>query len=404
MKKTLSYLRLNFFTILLTVISFMSVTLAWFAYSGISDIGTEVDVRAWHIEFSNKGEAVSKEVIISLSEVYPGMDMLSEVVNIKNYGDSDAFISYQIKSVRILDDPEDSFKLNDNRDNSILMEDAIAHNYPFKFNINLSKNLVLAKGDESQFALTITWPLDSGQDEYDSLWGNRAYKFQKAEVEKQKINTDYEILSPVQVIISLSAEQLIENDTMPDQEYKLGQLKYFDPIKNEFCTELKSGCIETYVLDSNNKVIDQQVKLIPSVKNNYSLSGYENIKNTYNSFVSSWTVDTSELKLKDMLHIVSTDIFNSVMVKDNLSDDLIGFTKYENRVEDIISKSIISDGYFKFQNDFDYFVSNTCYWLKDEYDQDNAFAYEKIDSQQSKFGPKAKSNMCNVIPVIIANK
>ena len=68
------------------VLSFISVTLAWFAYSGLSNVSTVVDVKAWYITLEKNGEEISNDIVISLSEIYPGMETLDEVVKIKNLG------------------------------------------------------------------------------------------------------------------------------------------------------------------------------------------------------------------------------------------------------------------------------------------------------------------------------
>ena len=44
------YLRLNLISLFFVVVSFISVTLAWFVYSGLSTVSTEVNVKAWYIE------------------------------------------------------------------------------------------------------------------------------------------------------------------------------------------------------------------------------------------------------------------------------------------------------------------------------------------------------------------
>ena len=49
-KKTKLYLRLNLISLFFVAVSFISVTLAWFVYSGLSRVTTEVAVKAWYIE------------------------------------------------------------------------------------------------------------------------------------------------------------------------------------------------------------------------------------------------------------------------------------------------------------------------------------------------------------------
>ena len=67
-------------------ISCISVTLAWFAYSGIAKVATEIEVKSWLIEFEKNETTVSNNIVISLAEIYPGMDTLYETIKIKNRG------------------------------------------------------------------------------------------------------------------------------------------------------------------------------------------------------------------------------------------------------------------------------------------------------------------------------
>ena len=54
------YLKLNLVSLVFIVVSLIFTTLAWFAYSGLSSLDTEIGVKAWYIELSKNGEAVSK--------------------------------------------------------------------------------------------------------------------------------------------------------------------------------------------------------------------------------------------------------------------------------------------------------------------------------------------------------
>ena len=85
-----TYIKANLMSIFFIIVSFISGTLAWFAYSGLSDVATEIDIRAWNIEIDKKSS--TKDITISLSEISPGMETMSEIINIRNSGDSDAIV------------------------------------------------------------------------------------------------------------------------------------------------------------------------------------------------------------------------------------------------------------------------------------------------------------------------
>ena len=78
------FLKLNVMSLFFIAISSISVTLAWFAYSGIAKVSTEIEVKSWLIEFEKNEKTVSNNIVISLTEIYPGMKTLHESLKIKN--------------------------------------------------------------------------------------------------------------------------------------------------------------------------------------------------------------------------------------------------------------------------------------------------------------------------------
>src|SRR5574344_1268460 len=145
------YLKINLVSLVFVAVSFISVTLAWFAYSGLTSANMEVGVKAWYIKLERDGDPISNNVVISLSDIYPGMDTLTETVNIKNLGDSDALLSYSIVSSRILDIE----KIVNSDLTSEQVEDEISHEYPFHINMNMSKSYVLAENGEATFNVSL---------------------------------------------------------------------------------------------------------------------------------------------------------------------------------------------------------------------------------------------------------
>lgn len=403
-KKHKVYLRLNLISILFIAISFISVTLAWFAYSGIVGVKTEVGVKAWHIELEKDGQVVSNDIVISLSDIYPGMDTVNETVNIKNLGDSDARVKYSITSARILGNPEDDYKTNEEV-TSPYVEDLLSHEYPFHININLSKGYVLSKGTESSFGVSISWPLDSDNDELDSIWGSNAYNFQKEEETKKSNDPNYQIRPSIQVVISLTAEQYIEDDEISDPKYNLGDEFLIDVINKTYCSEVSSTCLKTHVIDVNNKLNDDKVTLLLDPSNIYLNDIYNNYNSSFNTITNDWQVETRPLLVEDILNIISTDITNSVLIRNDISNLIIGNLKYNERINTELNRAISYNGYYSFLKDkFSYLYSDNCYWLNSEYDSNNAFAIKKIDDINIKLYNENKTTNCNIVPVIIANK
>lgn len=403
-KRFKSYLRLNIMSIFFIVVSFISVTLAWFAYSGLSRVSTEINVKAWYIELERNGEKVSNNVVISLDEIYPGMNVVTEKINIKNMGDSDANLKYSIASARILDDENDNYIVGEDMSQSLYVEDLLSHEYPFHVNINLSKNYVLTGGEE-YFEVSISWPLDSDNDVLDSSWGNKAYIYQNSEISKKNNDSNYQINPSIQIAINLVAEQYVESDELSDYRFDKGDTILYDVVSNNKCSILSSTCIKTYVIDENNKVGDSTVTLLPDPISNYSTGAYSSYSTIFNSTTSSWTVATRDIKAEDILKIISTDIIGSVLVREDISDSIIGTLNNSDRINSELSKAISYNGHYRYINEkFNYLSSTNCYWTSSSYNTSHAFAVKKVDDTSSMLYNESKDTNCNIIPIIVANK
>ena len=402
-KKTKLYLRLNLISLFFVAVSFISVTLAWFVYSGLSTVKTEVNVKAWYIELEKGGEVVSNDIVISLDDVYPGMKPIEEEIKVKNLGDSDAQVRYEIVSARILGDEKDNYVIGDTI-TSEYIEDKISHEYPFHINIELSKRFILAGTDETTFKVSISWPLDSGNDELDSLWGTKAYKFKLNEQNQKLSDESYQMLASIKLNIKLTAEQYVETQDSSDMRFRLGNEILYDVSLKKRCTEESDTCIRTNVIDVNNTIGDKTVTLLPKVAKEYITSTYDNMTTTFNSQYSGWNTKTRMLDISDILNVVSKDIVSSVLVRPNISDLVIGNLKYEDRITNVIETAITSKGYFKFLNKFSYFASNDCYWLNNKYDENSSFALAPLDEEYLKIYGESKTTNCKIIPVIEAEK
>ena len=82
------YMKIYFIPFIFIVTSFIFTTFAWFAYSGLRSVSTEIDVKAWYIELSKSGEVVTNDIVITLDDVYPGMETVDEIVNIEELNEA----------------------------------------------------------------------------------------------------------------------------------------------------------------------------------------------------------------------------------------------------------------------------------------------------------------------------
>lgn len=407
-KKYKRYLKINLISLFFIIVSFSSLTLAWFAYSGLTSTSMDIDVKGWYIELEKDGTSTPNKVVVSLSEIYPGMDTVVEKIKIKNLGDYDASIKYSIVNARILGEEKDNYVINDELNNGLTseqVEDILSHDYPFHININLSRDYILSNQTDVEFEVSVSWPLNSGDDLLDSKWGMDAYKFVKDELDKANNDSTYQRRSPINLEIKLTAEQYVKSDNSSDINYYLGQNILYDVVNNRRCYEVSSTCLSTYVIDNNNLVKDEYVTLLPDINNLTSISNITNYKTNYNSLVNGWTVDNSPLEISDLLKVITEDIDNSLIVREELSDTIIGNLKYQDRLTTELNKVINSNGYYVFMNNrFSYLVSDACYWVNTKYDELNTFAYEKIDDNTSKLFNKSNDLECIVVPVIKIKK
>lgn len=395
------YLKIYMIPAIFIATSFIFTTFAWFAYSGLRKVSTEVDVKAWYIELSKSGQVVTNDIVITLDDVYPGMETVDEVVNIENKGDSDAKLSYKIVSARILDSSIDGDAL----DNNQFLSDSLSHEYPFHVNIDLSKNYIASGGDSSTFEVSVSWPLDSGNDSLDSLWGTNAYNFQQEEQRRLISDPNYEVRPAVQIVISIAAEQYIDTNSSSDMRYTLGDTILYDVMLNKRCESVSSTCLSTTVIDSNNTLGDVNVTLLPSLYGNYLSSSFIDYDSKLEEFTSNWTAPTRGLSVNDLLYVVSKDVTSTLLNSDNISPQILGNLSYGTRINTELARGISFNGYYTFLNDkFGYLVHNGCYWTNSVYNDNNGFAFGKLNDLKSEIYGKSKSDECKVIPVIIAPK
>lgn len=381
--------------------SFIFTTFAWFAYSGLRSVSTEMDVKTWHIELTKSNETINNNIVITLDDVYPGMETVDEIISIQNQGDSDAKLSYKIVSSRILDSEINGETLQNNQ----MLVDSLSHEYPFHLNIDLSKRYISAGGDASTFEVSISWPLDSGNDELDSLWGTNAYNFQASERARKASNPDYTPRPAIQLVISIIAEQYTESAEDSDKNYNMGDTILYDVVLNKRCDSVSATCLSTTVIDYDNKLGDITVTLLPSLYGNYQTSTFNNYNTVLSNYTREWSAPNRALTVNDILKVISHDVISTYLNGNNISPQIVGTLDYNNRITTEINKAKTLNGYYTFRNNrFNYLSSNSCYWLNSEYNNQNGFAFVRMDEDNTRVYPKDKTEECRVIPVILAPK
>ena len=75
--------------------------------------------------------------------------------------------------------------MNLNLENESLI-DYLKTAFPFKIDISASNNIIDIGGSES-VTIRVYWPYESGNDELDTQWGNRAYDYHEANPDSPSI-------------------------------------------------------------------------------------------------------------------------------------------------------------------------------------------------------------------------
>ena len=174
-KKKKTKRRIKLRTLFFLAITLASNSFAWFVYSTKVSNNITAKVRSWHVNFEiGSGETIEEYIEINIDSLYPGMDSYQKVLRASNSGEADAKINYKIEKATILGDDLLALYLTDEE-----ILNKIRKDYPFIIDFNVSNNIISKNGGEATITIDIKWPYESGNDEKDTYWGNRAYDFHK---------------------------------------------------------------------------------------------------------------------------------------------------------------------------------------------------------------------------------
>lgn len=161
-------------TILLLLFSLICNTFAWFVYNTKVDNSINTSVKAWRIAFENNDSDATHYLEFNIDNIYPGMKDYSNYINITNEGETDAAIVYEIQELKILEKTYNNEDYTQEELNKMINED-----YPFKITFNVDKDNLEALNGKGIFTVNVTWPYESGNDELDTLWGDKSYTYKQ---------------------------------------------------------------------------------------------------------------------------------------------------------------------------------------------------------------------------------
>lgn len=189
--KILKKIKLRNLIILLLLL--MVNTFAWFIYATKVSTQLTVHVSSWNVEFVSGEDEIITNIEIVVDRMYPGMDEFERDIKVRNKGETPAMLTYQIKSLQIMDEifevSEESGITSDDLENKIETE------YPFKINIDAGENNIIEENGQGNFKVTVNWPFESGDDELDTYWGNKAYEYYSLNPGSQSIILKLELIA-----------------------------------------------------------------------------------------------------------------------------------------------------------------------------------------------------------------
>ena len=126
-------------------------------------------------EFVTGTGDITTNIEIVVDRIYPGMETFEKTIEVHNKGETEAALSYEIESLKIMDQ---TFEVSEESGLTTQdIENKIKSEYPFKINIEKSSDELAEGTKDGYFKITVEWPVDSGDDEKDTIWGNKAYEY-----------------------------------------------------------------------------------------------------------------------------------------------------------------------------------------------------------------------------------
>lgn len=190
LKKVIKKTKLRTLLLLIILLSFNST--AWFIYATKVENGISAKVVAWNVSFVTGENELLEYINFNIDNIYPGMETYTERIAVSNNGETNAILKYEIEDARLLD-------LNYKTSESLSSEEllgSLSNDYPFKIKVGVSKQ-ELEPGDSAYFYVTVLWDYESGDDEADTYWGNKAYDYHEKNGDKHSIELNL-VISAVQ--------------------------------------------------------------------------------------------------------------------------------------------------------------------------------------------------------------
>jgi len=190
--------RIKLRNLLLIAILFSSNTFAWFLYATKVSSSITAHVKSWNVNFVVENNDIEETLTFNVESIYPGMPNATQEMKANNYGDTPAKIEYSIISVEILGE---QYAASDTLTNDDLVS-MLENDFPFSIIITIDNDYMEAHTGESTINFSLVWPYESGNDEFDTIWGHKAYTFHENNPDKESIS----------LVIKVIATQMQDNE------------------------------------------------------------------------------------------------------------------------------------------------------------------------------------------------
>ena len=177
--------------ILILILLIIFNTYAWFIYATRVATDISVHIASWNVEFATGEDETTTNILVQVDRAYPGMENYLKEITVKNKGEMKAKLDYKIKSLKVMDD---KYVVGGNTTDEEL-KNKIETKYPFKINITKDDSELSQGIGDGKFSISVEWPYESGDDEKDTLWGNKAYEYYKTNPDKKSIEIQLELVA-----------------------------------------------------------------------------------------------------------------------------------------------------------------------------------------------------------------
>ena len=184
--KLIKKVKLRTLILLIILLSFNSY--AWFIYATKVSGGMNAHITSWNVKFKAGEEEITTNVVFDVEKIYPGMEDQTKTLTAYNEGEMLAMLSYDIKSVRILDTTYTASETMTTQD-----IEAILQNYPFKLTFAIDNSNLNAVNGSASFVILLRWDFESGDDALDTAWGERAYEYNRTHPYESSIHAEIEV-------------------------------------------------------------------------------------------------------------------------------------------------------------------------------------------------------------------